>query len=512
MEESRSQWGSKIGFVLAASGSAIGLGNIVFFSANAYKYGSGAFYIPYLIALVIVGLPLMVMELALGAHTGKALPQSLGKIAKKPGEFFGWWAVLNATIINMYYVTILGWVIGMLFGSVANFWNADAVASGVSSGLNMHEPVPFFFDMLSSWQPIIFVVLVWAINYVIVSRGITSIEAATRWIVPLMWMCMAALIVRGLTLPGGEHGLYLLFDPNFEVMKNPDVWKGAFSQMFFTLSLGFGIMTAYASYLPKDSDQIHNASTISFLNCSFEFIAGLAIFSLLFVFSVVPKASTLSMMFFVVPQGIANLPHGAAGFGMLFFFLLLIAGLSSSISLVEAFVAALIDKFHWPRKYTMPLVMVVGLAGSIAFALPQIVDPGPDSPGPLGLTLLDLFDHWAFSYGLLFAGLAECILVGWVFGASRLRRFTNRHSALSIGGIWESLIKIVIPLILAVTIGWGIVTEITDGLYSTGFTTSTASALRWVALFAWILFTTGLGLALTLGKGHADRSKDGGAA
>jgi neurotransmitter:Na+ symporter, NSS family len=504
MAEVRSQWGSKLGFVLAASGSAIGLGNIVFFSANAYKFGSGAFYLPYLTALVIVGLPLMLLELSLGSHTGKAFPQSLYSIGKKPAEFIGWWGVLNATVISMYYVTILGWVLGMLIGSLTGLWSTEPVTAGAFGSLGLSNPFGFFFQMLGSWRPIIFVLFVWLLNFVLVYRGTRSIEAATRWIVPLMWIAMIALIVRGLTLPSGEQGVYLLFNPNFEAMKNPEVWKGAFSQMFFTLSLGFGIMTAYSSYLPKDSDQVHNTATISFLNCSFEFVAGLAVFSLLFAFAVVPRASTLSMMFFVVPQGIANLPSFVVGFGALFFFLLFIAGLSSSISLVEALVSALMDKFGWSRRWTLLGVVSACTAGSVAFALPHVVDAGLTSNGTLGLTLLDLIDHWAFSYGLLITGLVECILVGWVFGAKRLRAIINENSTLTIGWWWDALIKVVVPLILVVLLGWGIFGEITDGLYGHDFVVEGKDSLHFVGLLGWLAFTIGGGLSLTYGGQYPD--------
>ena len=502
LKEARSQWGSKIGFILAASGSAIGLGNIVFFSANAYKFGGGAFYIPYLVALVVIGLPLMILELALGTHTGRALPQSLHSVAGRVGEFFGWFAVLNATIITMYYTTILGWVVGMLVGSLGSLWNTNPVTTGTFGALGLPNPFGYFFEMLGSWNPIVYVGIVWTLSTLIVSKGAKSIEAATRWIVPLMWVCMIALIVRGLTLPNGEHGLYLLFNPDFTVMKNPAVWKGAFSQMFFTLSLGFGIMTAYASYLPKDSDQVHNAATISFLNCSFEFIAGLAIFSLLFAYAVVPKASTLSMMFFVVPQGIGNLPHFVQEFGVLFFFLLMIAGLSSAVSLVESSLAAFIDKFQWRRKWAMLLTIGAGVVGSLLFALPKVIDPGLDGNGTLGLTLLDIFDHWAFSYGLLIAGLAECILVGWIFGAKKLAKIINRSSTISVGTLWILLIQFVIPFILAVVIGWGIVTEVRTGLYGSGM--AGADSLNWMSFAGWIVFTVGLSAILTLAKGQQE--------
>jgi len=264
-----------------------------------------------------------------------------------------------------------------------------------------------------------------------VYRGAQSIEATSRWALPLMWACMIALIVRGVTLPNGEHGAYLLFNPNFRVMTDPEVWKGAFSQMFFTLSLGFGIMTAYASYLPRRTDQVHNTATICFLNCSSNsspvsrcsrscrLLGG-------------PKASTLSMMFFVVPQGIANLPRFVAEFGVLFFFLLLLAGLTSSISLVEALVSALIDKYRCRGTgYSPSSCSGASPEASCSRCRTWWIRP-LDSNGTLGLTLLDLFDHWAFSYGLLLVGLAECIVIGWVFGARKLREIINKHATLPV--------------------------------------------------------------------------------
>lgn len=504
MAELRSQWGSKVGFVLAASGSAIGLGNIVFFSANAYKYGGGAFYIPYIVAFCILGIPIMLMELALGAHTGKAFPQSLHRIGKRPAEFIGWWGVLNATVICMYYVAILAWVLGMFIGSMKGLWSSEPVTSGAFGSLALPNPFGYFFGMLGSWDTLWYVAIVWALNLLIVLRGARSIESATRFLVPLMWLCMIALIVRGVSLPNGEQGAYLLFSPNFTVMADPEVWKGAFSQMFFTLSLGFGIMTAYASYLPKKSDQVHNAATICFLNCSFEFIAGLAVFSLLFAFSVVPKASTLSMMFFVVPQGIAKLPHFVVGFGMLFFFLLFIAGLTSSISLVEAFVASILDKFRWRRKKAVLVVALCSMLGSMCFALPHVVDRTLASNGTLGLTLLDLFDHWSFSYGLLIVGFFECLIIGWVFGARKLREIINRDSTLGIGWWWDALIKVVNPVIIAVVIGWGVWTEVRDGLYGASFTIQGIPWLSWFAFGAWFLFTTGLALVFTFGRKYRE--------
>ena len=504
---SRGRWKSRLGFILAASGSAIGLGNIVFFSANAYRFGGGAFYLPYLIALFVIGIPVMILEFGLGNFTGRAFPESLHRIAGKKGEFVGWWAIFNASFITMYYITILAWVFGMLIGAAGDLWK-DSLALpnfGMEEGV-LPNPYAFFFRMLSSWQPVIFVAVVWLLNIIIIRRGPETIEQATRWFVPLMWIFMIVLIVRGVTLPNGTQGVMVLFTPNFSVMKDPAVWQGAFSQIFFTLSLGFGIMTAYASYLPKKSDLTQNAYITSFLNCGFEYIAGLAVFSILFAFAIVPKASTLSMMFFVLPQGISQMPGGMQAvipFGMLFFILLLLAGLTSSVSLVEALVSSVRDKFGWPRKKTILIAATVGFVGSAMFALPQVVNPGLENDGTLGFTILDFVDHWAFSHGLLLIGLFECILAGWVMGASTIREHLNKNSRIQLGKWFDVTIKYIIPAVLLFVLGYSIWNEITGGLFGTAYSENYSEKYSFMRFFPaimlalWFLSSTFAALWLT---------------
>jgi NSS family neurotransmitter:Na+ symporter len=511
---SRGQWRSRLGFILAASGSAIGLGNIVFFSANAYRFGGGAFYLPYLIALFAVGIPVMILEFGLGNYTSRAYPESLYKIAGKKGEFAGWWAIMNAAFITMYYITILGWVFGMLIGSFGDLWRESLAvpAFGLEEG-DLGNPYAFFFRMLSTWQPVLFVAFIWIFNIIIVRRGPETIEQATRIFVPLMWIFMVVLIIRGVTLPGGTEGVMLLFTPNFSVMKDPAVWQGAFSQIFFTLSLGFGIMTAYASYLPKKSDLTQNAFITSFLNCGFEYIAGLAVFSILFACAMVPRASTISMMFFILPEGIGRLPGGLQAvipFGLMFFILLLLAGLTSSVSLVEALVSSMRDKFGWPRAKTIIIAAIIGFIGSAAFALPQIINPGLEDDGTLGFTLLDFIDHWAFSYGLLIIGLVECILIGWVMGADKIRAHLNGRSSIHLGKWFEIAIKYVIPLALILILGYSIRNEFRDGLYGTAYSDNYGDGYRFMRFFPavmlvfWFTFCTVVSLRLT-GKGTYDK-------
>lgn len=490
--QKRQQWKSKLGFIFAASGSAIGLGNIVFFSANAYKYGAGAFYLPYLIALFAVGIPVMIVEFGLGKVTLSSFPLALGKIGGRWGEAGGWWALVNALLITSYYVTILGWVTGMWWRALGgSLWEASVAvpAFGMGAGA-LPNPIASFFDMISGWDNVVFVLAVWAMNLGLLIKGTKTIEPAVKVMLPLMWVFMIVLVVRGLTLDGGIHGVYLLFAPNFQVIADPTVWHGAFSQIFFTLSLGFGIMTTYASYLDKKSDHVSNAVVVSCMNCSFEMIAGLAVFSLLFAFALTPKASTLAMMFFIVPSGIAQLPVGVALFGALFFTLLLLAGLSSSISLVEACAAALIDKFRLKRVPTLLGLTAVGVGFSALFALPVVIDRGLASDGTLGLTLLDLTDHYTFGYGLIIGGIIEVVVVGWVLPARKLREAVNEHSRMKLGPWFDGLIRYGLPLVLVAILVFAVRTDVLGGgLYGHDFQTGGAGWLPAFVFVFWLVST-----------------------
>jgi len=315
-----------------------------------------------------------------------------------------------------------------------------------------------------------------------------------------MWVMMIVLIIRGITLPGGIEGIFYLFTPDFSVMGDVGIWKGAFSQMFFTLSLGFGIMMAYASYLPRKNDDVLSATTISFLNCSFEYIAGLAIFSLLFAFAIAPKASSLSMIFFVVPEGIAEFPVFVGIFGFLFFTLLLMAGLTSSVSLVESVVLSVIDKFGLPRMKVLMGVFLVGLAGSVLFVLPEVVDPGLNDDGTLGFTLVDLFDHWAFGYGLLICGLFELIILGWLYDINALLAFINESSRVKLGAKFKFLVRFILPLVILSILVLSAIDEITGGLYGSAMETGGYTGLHLVAFAGWIVFSFGGAVLFTILK------------
>ncbi len=510
MSTQRRTWKRKLGFILSESGSAIGLGNIVFFSSNAYQAGGGAFYLPYFLALFVLGLPIMMLELGIGTMTQRSFPLALRKLVGRRGEFVGWWALAGSMLITMYYVAILGWALGMLLGSFGSLFE-----SGVSAPFTPFETpsqgpsaIVYFFDMISSWNPVVYIVIIWAATGWILRHGAASIERAVRWFVPLMWLFMIGLAINGLTLDGGVDGIMYLFTPDLDGIADPKVWKIAFSQMFFSLSLGMGIMTAYASYLPKNADQVNNSMLVSFLNCGFEFIAGTAIFALLFVFALNPAGTTLSLSFFVIPQGInglSALPIAVKLTGAFFFLLMVMAGLTSAVSLAEAFVSALIDKLGITRQRAVILVVAMGAIGSFCFSLPTIIDKGLSGDGTLGLTLLDVVDHWVFNYSLLVVGLTEVILMGWVLGAGRLRQAINEHAHLKLGSWFDVLIRYVIPILLLTVIVFSLIAEVSpeppQGVpYGAAYDMPGYGWIPWVAPAVWLIGSIGFAWYLSGAK------------
>lgn len=504
MSQQRNVWNSKLGFILAASGSAIGLGNIVFFSSNAYQYGGGAFYIPYFIALFVLGMPIMMIEFGLGSMTSRSFPMAMAQIAGKKGEFLGWWAIGCALFITMYYVAILGWAFGMMFGALGKLFESGATAPFAPFQTPSSEPsaMVYFFNQLTTWWPLVFIIIIWVLNVLILRNGTKSIERAVKIFVPLMWLFMIILVIRGVTLEGGFDGIMYLFTPDFRGISDASVWRGAFSQMFFSLSLGLGAMTTYASYLPKNADQVNNTMLVSFLNCGFEFIAGIAIFSLLFVFALNPAGTTLSLSFFVIPQGIFGLSASlwiVKIVGFLFFLLIVMAGLTSSISLIEGLAAPLIDKFRVTRGKALSIVAIPAAIGSCLFALPSIIDPQLSANGTLGLTLLDITDHWVFSYSLLTTGLVVSLIVGWYFGIDKLRTSINQHAKIKIGKWFNILVKFIIPIILLTVIIGSLLQE--SPLYGSSYE---MGGYSWVAVFIpvfWIISTLGASYWITFKSG-----------
>ncbi|WP_100013231.1 sodium-dependent transporter [Lentibacillus sediminis] len=437
----RSQWGTRAGFILAASGSAIGLGNIWRFPSVAYESGGGAFFIPYLFALLTAGIPILIMEFTLGQKYRGSAPLTFRRMNKKT-EWIGWWAVLVAFVISTYYSVIIAWAIMFSFFSFNQNWGADTEAFMFGEFLQTVDAGQFGGFVPSVLIPLIFV---WAIVFGILFAGVRKgIEIANRIFIPALVLVFLLIVIRAVTLPGAMEGLNAFFQPDFSAITSPDVWIAAYGQIFFSLSIAFAIMITYSSYLPKKTDITNNAFIVGFGNSSFELLCGIGVFAALGFMAMQSGTDVdsvveggVALAFVVFPQIINELPALNGLFGFLFFFSLVLAGLSSLISITETYVAGLQDKFNISRKRAVLFGAGAASVISLIFATRG------------GLNFLDAVDYFINQFGVALLGLVEVILVVWVVRHLKdLQTHANGISDIRLGSWWPISLGAITPIVL----------------------------------------------------------------
>lgn len=463
--KNRPQWGTRAGFVLAAMGSAIGLGNIWRFPGVAYENGGGAFFLPYLIALLTAGIPLLVLEFTMGHKYRGSAPLTMARMGKK-FEWLGWWQVAISFVIATYYSVIIAWAFSYARFSLNLGWGDDTGGFLFGDYLKLADTP----GTIGGIVPGVFIplVIVWAITLFILFKGIKKgIEVANRIFIPALAILFLIIVIRALTLDGAMDGLDTFFKPDWSQIGNHKVWVAAYGQIFFSLSIAFAIMITYASYLPKKTDITNNAFITGFANSSFELLAGFGVFAALGFMAAqqnVPVEEVVSkgvgLAFVVFPQIINEMPAFNALFGVLFFTCLVLAGLSSLISIVETFVAGVQDKFHISR--TKSVAIGGGLAAliSILFATQS------------GLYFLDAADYFINNFGVAFAGLVEVIIVAWALKELKnLQQHANSMSDIILGAWWRISLGVITPLVLGFMLVQNIIANIKDNYegYSTGF-------------------------------------------
>ncbi|WP_085991464.1 sodium-dependent transporter [Oceanobacillus senegalensis] len=440
--ETRSQWGTRAGFILAAAGSAIGLGNIWRFPSVAYENGGGAFFIPYLFALLTAGIPLLIMEFTIGQKYRGSAPLSFSRMNKK-AEWLGWWGALVAFVIGTYYSVILAWAMSYSVFSFNLGWGAD------TEGFLFNEYLQLTVNpgQTGSFVPSVLIplILVWAIVLGILFKGVKKgIEIANRIFIPLLVVLFLIIVIRAVTLPGAISGLNAFFQPDFNSIMNSDVWVAAYGQIFFSLSIAFAIMIAYSSYLPKKSDITNNAFIVGFSNSSFELLAGIGVFGILgFMASQAGVgidevvAGGVGLAFVVFPQIINELPALNGLFGFLFFASLVLAGLSSLISICEAYISSIIDKFNISRTKAVLLGGGLSAIVSLLYATQG------------GLYFLDTIDYFINQFGVAFVGLVEVIMVAWILRKMKvLQDHANEISDIQLGTWWKISLGGITPIVL----------------------------------------------------------------
>ncbi|MCW1927611.1 sodium-dependent transporter [Bhargavaea beijingensis] len=439
----RSQWGTRAGFILAAVGSAVGLGNIWRFPYVAYENGGGAFFIPYLFALLTAGIPILIMEFTIGQKYRGSAPLSFFRMEGKKAEWLGWWGVFVAFVISTYYSVIIAWAMKYTIYSFNLQWGDDTTGFLFGEVLNLADTP----GQVGGFVPGVLIphILVWIIVFGILFAGVKKgIEMANRIFIPALVIVFLLIVIRAVTLPGALTGLEAFFKPDLSQLANGTVWVAAYGHIFFSLSIAFAIMITYSSYLPKKSDITNNAFITGFANSGFELLAGIGVFAALGFMAVqsnvpVDEVATagVGLAFAVFPQIINEFPGMNALFGVLFFLSLVLAGLTSLISICETYVAGLSEKLGISRNKAV--LFGAGLASLISLLF--------STRG--GLYFLDVADYFINQFGVAFIGLIEVIAVAWIFRKLDVfKDHANPMSDIQIGGWWKFSLTVITPLVL----------------------------------------------------------------
>jgi len=458
----REQWTGQVGFILAAIGSAVGLGNIWRFPGVAYENGGGAFLIPYLVALITVGIPILFLDYAIGHRFRGSAPTAFrrlgGRISGRWLEGLGWFQVAVAFVIGLYYTVVIAWALSYFVFSFDLRWGDDPAAFLTGDYLQVSDP-GFSFEFVPG--VLIPLVIVWLVTIAVLAAGVAKgVQRANVIFLPLLVVAFAVLVVRALFLDGAAEGLNALFTPDWEALGDPNVWIAAYSQIFFSLSIAFGIMITYASYRKRKANLTAPGLVVAFANSSFEILAGIGVFATLgfFAFQQGIEVSELEgltgvgLSFITFPAIVSQMPGGPI-FGALFFGSLTMAGFTSLLSVLQVVSAAFQEKFGLTTRQAA--IRVGGVSAILSVLIFSTTT---------GLLALDTADQWANNVGIVSSAVLTTILIVWVLRkGDELRFHLNSVSTFKVGKVWVFLVGILAPIVLAYMLISRIITLIVDG-------------------------------------------------
>ena len=456
--EKRGSWGSRSQFVLAAIGSAVGLGNAWRFPGLAAKHGGGAFLIAYMIAMLAVGIPFLMMEIAIGRKMHRGVPSALRAINKK-AEPIGWFAVSNAFVISVYYAVVFAWVILMALASFkfADITGDTAAASGIWADLIKTTGTTSGYGTIS--LPVLgCLLLAWILIYTCIRNGTGTVGKVVKYTVFLPVICLLILTVKGVMMSGAMDGLKKFFIPDFSEWSRAGLWIDAVGQVFYSLSIMMAIMVAYGSFLKEDSNIASDAVIIAFSDFAISVLSGVVLFTTMAGTGSLDSmtASGIGTAFIVYPQSIVRLSGNGtvnALFAFVFYFCLCTLAIDSAFSLIEGVSTAISDKFGLSHKKTTLKICIVAAILSIWFTTGA------------GLAWLDIVDNWCNAYSLILVGILEAITIGWLFDPKKVLKEVNRNTRdFKMPAWWFVIsIKILAPLTLIGFFIWNVVSLIEAG-------------------------------------------------
>ncbi len=434
MQNNREQWSSKLLFLFAAIGSAVGLGNIWRFPYIMGEYGGAVFLFVYMFFILTICVIPLICELSIGKYTKKENVGAYAVVNSKL-KFFGWINVITATIISSFYFVVGGWIIHYIYISFVNH--------------KFEDYSDYFFSFVSlPVLPYILTLIFLAACVFFVYRGVNKgIELGNKIMMPIFLLILIVLAIVSISLPNGYKGLEFMFKPDMSKISF-EMILAALGQSFFTLSIGAGCLLVYGSYMKEKEDVVKNAYLIIFADTIFALLAGIMIFPAVFSFGL-KSDSGAGLVFITLPKIFAQMPYGSL-FALLFFILLLFAALTSAISLAEVQTAAYIENFNISRKKAAMLVFVIiailALPVSLSFGLLSNVKIFSKS-------FFDLFDFITSNIFMPLNSIIICIIFGWFIKIKKVLIFKNER----IYKLFSVFVKYIVPLVLTILMICGLV-------------------------------------------------------
>lgn len=481
------RFSSRGGFILACVGAAVGLGDSLRFPGLCAKYGGGTFMLIYIVALALIGIPVLNAEIALGRRMRAGAPRCMKSLNKR-GEALGWASCFNSLGVAVLYAGMLGWIIAMLIKIVPLCKSSTAMTRAQTGG--------YFFDsVLQGFSPLVLVCIIgaWALMYFCLKNGADSLSKTAKFTVLIPVILLTVMAVRGLAYSNSGQALYALFVPDFSALGDAELWLSAVGQVFFSLSVLVGIMPAYGAYLP-DSESIFKDSMIIALSDFFvSVLSSVVLFTTLYGCGLEGEFSSSGIVtaFMVYPVALTQL-FGAGNTvlnsiaGVLFYASLGMMALQSSASMVEAVANPLADKFPVNKKRLIRVIALVGMGVCLVFAT------------GIGPVVLDIADHFLNYFNILLLGAIECALLGInakrIDLVSEINRYSGKLKMPKKPFIFS--LKYLSPAVLGALFVWGIyhLLVIDRGIYG-GYPVQ-AQIFGWGLSFA--VFISGIMISLDL--------------
>ena len=438
----KSQWGSIFTFILAMIGLTIGIGNIWRFSYVLYSNGGGSFFIPYVIAILVMGIPFLILEYGLGFSVKKSFSSLMNNI-RPEFEIIAWMLVLFVFVVVIYYMVILGWDFAYLLNSFTFGWGNDPSSFfttyvGGSSNLASATTIilPTLFCTLTLW------IVFWAISIKGVDKGIGRTSTI---LIPLLFIIMILIFMYAFTMPGFNIGVATLLTPDWSALLNINVWLAAFGQTIFSLSIGQAMVYTYASYLPKNSKLVDEVLFVVITNSLYEIFIAFGVFSILGYMSLtssIPMNELISegtgLIFIIFPQIFNSMGIIGHVIAPLLFLSILFAGFTSSFALFEPLLSSLCDKFRWERKKGVTILAIVACIVTVFY-----------STG-ISSYLVEIVDEFVNNFGILILIGVQAIIFGWFYGVEKVMPALNEFSTFKVGKTWIFTLKYLLPVLLIV--------------------------------------------------------------